>query len=286
MAETYCGKTCMDCEQKEALNCPGCKAGPGRQYSGDCKLAKCCREKGHQECNTCGFCGSCATFRGCERMPEYQIRSIEAEKIRKAAIAKRAPVLGRWLWILFWLIIPSSIASIMTNENIAGSVPSILIPGQVLSAICSFVYGFILIRLSSEEERYRRAGICALVSGAASALVAFVSGGAEAPTWTLLITVPAAVVALVGEYNELHAHSAVLTGVDNELSEKWSVLWKWHIGMYGAMLGSLLLVFISPVLGLLVTLAAAIGLIVVGILKLVYLYRTAKLFREYPVEAV
>ena len=51
--------------------------------------------------------------------------------------------------------------------------------------------------------------------------------------------------------------------------------------MYGAMLGSILIIVIIPILGLLVTLAAAIGLIVVSILKLVYLYRTAKLFRDY-----
>ena len=37
-----------------------------------------------------------------------------------------------------------------------------------------------------------------------------------------------------------------------------------------------------PILGLLVVLGSAIGMIVVSILKLVYLYRTAKLFREYP----
>ena len=55
MAETYCGKICAECAQKETLNCSGCKAGPGRQFGGDCKLAKCCRAKGHQECATCGF---------------------------------------------------------------------------------------------------------------------------------------------------------------------------------------------------------------------------------------
>ena len=286
MAETYCGKTCVECAQKEALNCSGCKAGPGRQYGGDCELAKCCRSKGHQECSTCGFSGNCGTLRSKDRMPEYRLKSIEAEKIREAAIAKRAPVLGKWLWILFWLIIPSSIASLMTNENIAGAIPSVFVPGQILSAICSFVYGFILIRLTSEEERYRTAGICALVSGAVSVLIACISGGPEVPTWTLLISIPAAIVAFVGEYNEFTAHSIVLTGLDNELSEKWSSLWKWYIGMYGAMLGSLLIIVIIPILGLLVTLAAAIGLIVVSILKLVYLYRTAKLFREYPVEAI
>ena len=286
MAETYCGKICAECEQKEMLNCPGCKVGPGKQYGGDCELAKCCRSKGHQECATCGFNGNCGTLHGKERIPGYRLKSIEAEKIRRAAIAKRAPVLGKWLWILFWLIIPGSIASLITNENIAGTVPSVFLTGQVLSAICSFAYGLILIRLASEEERYRTAGICALVGGGVSVLIACVSGGPEVPTWTLLISIPATIVSVVGMYHEFMAHSVVLTGLDNVLSEKWSSLWKWYVGIYCAMIGSLLLMVIIPVLGLLVMLAAAIGLIVVSILKLLYLYRTAKLFREYPIEAM
>lgn len=46
-----------------------------------------------------------------------------------------------------------------------------------------------------------------------------------------------------------------------------------------------LLMLIIPILGLLVALVTAIGTIVVSILKLVYLYRTAKVFREYRVPA-
>ena len=36
-------------------------------------------------------------------------------------------------------------------------------------------------------------------------------------------------------------------------------------------------------MGAIALIAAAIGTVVVSILKLVYLYRTAKIFREYPV---
>ncbi len=280
MAETYCGKTCAECAQKATLNCSGCKTGPGRQYGGDCKLAQCCRGKGHEECATCSFNGNCSTHRGKDRMPEYRLKSIEAKKIRAAALARRAPVLGKWLWILFWLIIPSSIASFMTNETIAEAIPSLFVPGLVLSAICSFVYGFILVRLTSEEERYRTAGIYTLVGSGLSVLIAFLSSGPEIAPWTLLISIAAAIISLVGAYNEFTAHSIVLTGVDNKLSERWSSLWKWYIGMYGTMLGSLLVIVIIPMLGLLVTLASAIGLIVVSILKPVYLYRTANTFRK------
>ena len=129
MAETYCGKSCEECTKKEQLNCSGCKTGPGRQFGGDCELAKCVRDKGHETCETCGFKGNCGTLRSRESMPDYRIRKIESEKMRKAAIAKRAPVLGKWLWIIFWLIIPSTFGSIMANETTAKILPGLVMPG-------------------------------------------------------------------------------------------------------------------------------------------------------------
>lgn len=283
MAETYCGKVCGNCAKRDQMKCPGCKSGPGRQFGGDCELAQCVRNKGHETCSTCAFQGNCGKLRSRDNMPDYRLRKIEAEEQRKAAIAKRAPVLGKWLWIIFWLVIPSTIGSLMTNNTVAEFVPALYIPGQILNAVVSAAYGLILIKLASEEDRYRTAGICALVAGGVSVLIALMSGTAETPTWTLVFSIPAAIVAFVGEYNEYMAHSIVLTGVDNELSEKWESLWKWYIGMFGAMIGSILIMLIIPILGALVILAAAIGTIVVSILKLVYLYRTAKTFREYPI---
>ena len=283
MAETYCGKSCEECTKKEQLNCSGCKTGPGRQFGGDCELAKCVRDKGHETCDTCGFKGNCGTLRSRESMPDYRIKKIEAETMRKAAIAERAPVLGKWLWIIFWLVIPSSIGSIMSHETTAKILPGLFMPGQIINAICSLIYGAILLKLGSEEDRYRTAGICALIAGASSALAAMINGGSDGATWILIFTIPAAIVAIVGEYNEYMAHSAVLSGVDNELSEKWEVLWKWYIGLFLGMFGCIIVMLIIPILGAIAILGCAIGTIVVSILKLVYLYRTAKIFREYPV---
>lgn len=284
MTDTYCGKNCTDCSQKEALSCPGCKAGPGKRYGANCQLAKCCIAKGHQDCSTCGFHEHCSTLQRKDSMPSSRLAAIEAETERKAALAKRAPILGKWLWILFWLVIPSTIASVLGNDTVIEWVPALFVPSLVLSAICSFTYGGILVKLGSEEAQYRTAGICSLISGSVSLLIACVSGGAEAPNWTLLFSLPAAIIALVGEYNEFSAHSKVLSDLDDTLSADWNSLWKWFIGTYGAMMGSILIILIAPILGLLVLIAAAIGLIVVSIIKLVYLYKTAKLFREYKIE--
>ena len=193
----------------------------------------------------------------------------------KAAIARRSGVLGKWLWILFSLIIPSSIASLMTHETVGGMIPALYYPGQILSALCHLAYGGILLRLATEEDGYRTAGICSLIAGGVSVLVAFIAGPGEAPVGTLLFTLP-------GEYKEFTGHSDVLADVDQELSEKCCLLWKWNIGLYIGMLGCTVLMLIIPLLGALAILAAAIGLVVVSIMKLVYLYRTAKIFREYP----
>ena len=74
--------------------------------------------------------------------------------------------------------------------------------------------------------------------------------------------------------------------LDPELAGKWRLLWKWWIGLLLGLFGCIFLALISAILGLLAILADAIGLLVVGIVKLVYLYRTAKRFREYQPAAL
>lgn len=286
MDETYCGKSCAECTQKEALNCPGCKIGPGRQFGGECELAQCCRGKGHEVCDTCGFKGNCGTLRSRDYQLEHRKRKFEYELRQKEETAKRVPILSKWLWTLFWLIVPATIAGIMGNKYVMNIAPDVYMTGQILKVVCAIAYGAILFKLSTEEDRYRKAGICALVSAAASALVVVISGAAEAPAWSLIITLPTAIVALVGEYNEYMAHSSVLMDVDNELPEKWTTLWKWYIGCTLGMFGSIIMMLIAPTLGIIVLVGATIGTVVVSIMKLVYLYRTAKVFREYPVEGV
>lgn len=287
MAETYCGKSCVECPQKELLNCPGCKQGPGRRFNGDCELAICVMDKGHETCGTCSFMSTCVKQRNCAGMPEERIRRREAEAARKAEMAGHAPVLGKWLWVLFWLIIPSSVASIMSNQTLVQYVPGLYLPGQILNAICSVAYGIFLLKLAPIENTYKKAGICVLITGAVSGVIAIVTGAAgltQVPTWTLLLSIPAIIVALVGEYYSFCAHADVLDGIDQELSEKWRKLWKWYIGVFLGLFGGIVIMLILPIIGVLALLAAAIGIVVVGIQKLVYLYRTAKIFREYPAD--
>ncbi len=286
MAETYCGKTCEACKQKETLSCPGCKVGPGRITGGDCRLAKCCREKGHPECSTCGFHQTCNTLRGREHMPEYRLKAIEAEKTIAAQIAERAPVLGKWIGVLFWLIIPNTIATLLANKTNPGWLSALYIPGVVLNIICSLAYGIILLRLASKEERYRIAGICMLVNAAMGVLTG-VPGIAGDGWWTMIFLLIIAFVSPIAQLCEMTAHSIMLTGVDNKLADYWLALRKWYIIAYAVVLGGISGMAIPvgiPILGILIALTAVIGLAAIGIVKLVFQYITAKRFREYKIE--
>lgn len=281
MQETYCGNVCEECLFREKLQCPGCKNGPGKAWQSECELAKCCSEKGHQTCTTCGLRTSCGKFWGRKEEPERRLRRREAEQERRKRMAEKAQFLGKWLWILFWLVIPSIISGIMTNETVFGLWPELNLPGQMIQLAVLLIYGGILMKISCQEERYRNAGICCFISAGVNVLLAVISVNRSVPVWTLAVTIPAIILSLVGEYNEYCAHAEVTRDVDSDLSEKWTRLWKWYIRTYLGLFISIVIVWINSILGLLVALAAMIGIIIVDVLKLVYLYRSAKRFREY-----
>ena len=213
-------------------------------------------------------------------MPDRRRRRLEAEQARCAAISRRAPVLGKWLWLLFWLVIPSNVAGLMTQDAVKELFPGLYTFGEILALASGIAYASILVRLKSEDEGYRTAGICILI-GYASSFLLNLLGGSEMAILAILIALPGVAVSLYGNYREYMAHSTVLAGVDNDLSGKWETLWKWEIGTFCLMIGGVILVALLPLIGALATLAGAIGTIVIGILKLVYLYQTAKVFREY-----
>lgn len=281
MAETYCGKSCEGCTQKEQKLCPGCHAGPGRQWSGDCEIAVCCRDKGHETCDTCTNNRYCGKRSRKEEMVERRARKLAEQEAKRAELARKAPFLGRWLWILFWMVIPSMVASLLAMDAMAGWAPGVYLFGKYLGVACSLLYGLILLRLVKENDSYRTAGILRLVTAGVSLLLVLVAGNNTGANWTLLISLPGAVVGLVAAYQEYMAHAAVLDGVDCTLAEKWRRLWKWYIGMNLGIFGCLVVMIIFPLLGLLLVLAALIGQVVVGILDLVYLYQSAQVFRYY-----
>lgn len=99
-----------------------------------------------------------------------------------------------------------------------------------------------------------------------------------------LILVPGVAVSLYATYQEYHAHAEVLDGLQDELAESWRKLWKWEVGFLLDLVGCLVLVLLSALLGLMALLVLLLGGLVVSVLKLVYLYRMAQFFRPYSTE--
>jgi hypothetical protein len=279
----YCGKDCQTCGCREEINCGGCLS-----QQKDCIIAQCCVEKGHENCGTCGFRGECYKLRSKDNMPSYiqrQRQIAEANERREAAraaeaqrrqeeLVRRAPVVAKWLGVMFWLTIVTIVI------NLVGKIPSLALACEIMSTACSFVVVWALLQLKEEDSRYRTAAICTAVSLLVGVALTLISGGGETPGWTLALSLPAAVVSLVGTYNKCMAHSSVVGGVDSALGEKWEKIWKWQIIALGSLAGSIVLLLIAPVLGALVAMAAAIATLVVSIMEMVALYQSAEAFKK------
>ena len=279
MAETYCGKNCADCTQKGKLNCPGCSVDSETQFGFECELAQCCSAKGQENCQGCKSSGSCGKFKGRENVPDKRHSWITTEKAKKESLAWQALILGHWLWILFWLIIPSTVASIMTYDAVVQLLPVLYTPGLILDAACTVAYGYILIKLAIEHNQYRTAGICTLIAGGINLI--FSGSSSISSHLVLILSVLTSFIGFVGEYNEMTAHDTVLIETDFVLSEKWTKLRKWYVVVFLVYMGSLLLLMLIPVVGAVVALVSSVGMLIISVLKLICMYRTARVFREY-----
>ncbi len=265
MTETYCGKSCQECGYRAETGCRGCR----EQASLECKLAHCCREKGHESCQSCTFHTQCGMYKGKDTAPQFRVAKKKAELEHQEFLKQRGAFLSKWIWVLFWLFIPTNIASVMIQW-----VPALEVPGYILDFGCSVVYGVILLKIASQEAGYRWAGVLVLVTSVLDTGIQFI------PYEGLIVavTVASAVLSIFSCYYEFNAHADVLEGLDNDLSEQWRKLWKWMMGAVIAMVIGV--IFAVVILGLLVMAAAAIAILVISILKLVYLYRTAQNFQD------
>lgn len=285
MAEirTYCMKRCENCNYRERLQCLGCHEGPGKPLSGDCKLAKCCREKGHETCNTCVLKLSCAIFKGRSNIPGDRLKMQADKEEERQLLAQKSEFIGRLMQILFWLCIPLAVAGVLTNESVIDKFGFLYLSGQIINILCLLAYGIVLIKLSAEYIKYKTAAVCEFITCVVSVILLF--RGTESST-ALVLGGISAIVSLIGEYNEYMSHAYILKDIDLVMSDNWEKLWKWFIGMFLALIAGFIVMAVIPFIGIIILIIAAVGTLIVSILKLVYLYRTAKIFREYSLNPI
>ena len=275
--ETYCGKSCGSCPWKAELACEGCKSGPGQPLYGDCKLAACCRTARHETCDTCMDRRYCKMLDGKAGIPEDRLRRRRIEAAQQAELQRRAPILGKWLTVLFWLFILTEAVALLELPFLLERFPGLAIFCGILDFGIMLACGLVLLRLSLVESGYKWAGILFLAVGVLHGLQVLLEQTSAGP----VLLIAATVLALLMKYQELHAHADAVSSVDRALSEHFLSLWKWYIWCTAATIGGVLVALVAPVLGSLLAISGGIGTLVVGIRKLISLWQAAALFRQF-----
>jgi len=192
------------------------------------------------------------------------------------AIVSRAPLMAKWLMTVFW----ANIAHIIINFiKIESSVVYTTIQ-NILIAICVLLICLSLFKMRGEDERYGRAALFQLIPLVINLIPTLVMDSYNTLVWlSVLVSLIAAVFSLLATYNEYHAHSCIVGGLDCELGDRWQKLWVWQIiGIAGTFV-SLLLTVLAAGLGAVLVLIVAIYVLVIQIIYLVTLYRSAKAYR-------
>ena len=281
MVNSYCGKICDNCAFAEQLNCPGCKTQQYSPIAAQCAIAACCRNRGHETCETCNFRENCPNLNKRDANPEQIIQKqaelqrraqaeAEARAREQAQLRKIAAILGKWVWVLFWLAMAGIVVGLLGNIESLSGILSVIKLG--LAVAMGLIY---LKKLSEAHDGFRLAALGGFTAAATSLLSIVGVGKTLNTVLTLALLIPS----MVGMYYEFTTYSDLLQGVDNDLSEKWRKLWKIYIICAGVTFGSLLLLFI-PTLAVLAMLGSVVGLLVASVLEWIYLYKTAKVFRE------
>lgn len=221
---------------------------------------------------------SCTKRQQKDQMQQIRIAEAAAKEEKEVQKREKAKVLGKWLWLLFWLLIPNIIAGIMSNESLKPISPTMYYIGTVLGIVVEIIYCIVLFMLRHVEKKYGHAVIC-IIAGVVLTVVSMLladgaivfrgtvyvcDSGSESGRQLLPVLWPC----------------SCIGGFDVEFSEKWKKLWKWQIICLCGAVAGVCLLFLW-ILGVLLVLASAIGIAVVSIVQLVYLYRMAVLFREY-----
>lgn len=221
----------------------------------------------------------------------------EEDEVMKKEIAeqkvKNAGLLGKWVTVMFWFQIVAIAADVLSGDAMEGFVPVVYYFGVLLGYVLLIANSVILIRLKSVEDWFGKAGVCYLVSGAGGVLVALLRlSKAEALATLLMILFM--ILQIRGNYDECTGYEVVLRDVDFTLSGRWALQWKLEIAcaigvIVGTMvvgIGAILTAGFVTLCGSIVMILSAVGGFVLGILRLIYLYRTAEIFRNYKPENV
>jgi len=191
------------------------------------------------------------------------------------AIVGRAPLMAKWLMTMFWV----NIAHIIINFIKIESSVVYTTTQAILINVCTLILCLALFQMRGEDERYGRAALFTLIPVVLDTVFGILIGYGDSTGMVIFVALISVILTLLATYNEFHAHSCIVGGLDSELGDRWQKLWVWQIiGIAGTFV-SLLLTVLAAGLGAVLVLIVAIYVLVIQIIYLVTLYRSAKAYR-------
>ncbi len=313
MGSSYCGKNCDDCLDKAEVGCPGCKSGPGKSSGALCEIARCCNDRLSGGCATCASNVTCGMLVEREAMLQKWNRnksnanagtavttgqggtagSTYGGRRNRSKDGRDATLIRKSLIAIFWLFLATGIGTFLTNENLFGNIPVVILLGTLVSFGSGIAQAVLMIRLGWEESAYKVAGICMLV-GVGLSLV----GGActgyfmvmvkysnlildrVGLIFGILLLVAAVILEVIGAYQFIVANARVVERRDPELSVRWYMMSKLFFAVLGGIILVPILIFLLKIIGIIVALLYVLGVLAFGICEYVFLYQTAERFRE------
>lgn len=199
---------------------------------------------------------------------------MEADAQSQLDFLRKSERLGERLRSLFWLVIVSLVVTFMLV--IMESLPGMKVTGELISAGFSIGYALILLKLEQDSYCFKISGICKIVCVAFN-LIGLLFADTLVST---LVTLGALIPSFIAQYQEYMGYSEVTENVDDDISRRWRTVWFLSLGSLIGIAAGLILTLFGSLLGAFLTLVAAVAVLVAEILKIVFLYKTAQLFRS------
>ena len=263
MSESYCLKSCADCGK-----CSGCRSGA---YAARCDIAKCCREKNHENCDSCTRGITCPTRSVRDMMPQKIHDQDRREAERLAAKRGNAAVIAKWTRIIFWCTMASIAVGLLGFlENVMPAIRWVELAGTVaLMALTVIAY----LKMKDVCAGFRTYAILHLVVEGLSLAMVYLQ---EGPLLTVVELV-FSVIGIIAIRVQCLAFRDALSGIDEEMSDKW--LRQWNLFKIALLIavGGLLSCIILSVWGLVIVLGGFCVVLFALIREYVYLYQTAQI---------
>ncbi len=173
---------------------------------------------------------------------------------------------------MFWALILSIVGAFVIGLALGDGASDKA--SSVLGVVCTVIQIICLLSMGKVSRRFTTAGILGIISIVAEVAGIFILGAVPA----LVISLVNLIVELVMMYSMMKGYSETLKGINDVRSRKWNSLWKWYIGIIIAEIISVVLVFVSPIIGALLVSAVAIAALVISIVLLVALGKTGNIF--------